>query len=238
MMKSSRKSSENKLAKPLSIPLTKSMKPTITRKKPSPLISNPHPENPQILYLHPSLYQKPCTYGMGTFTKDPIPSNTIILREKIHNIPDKKNEEYRYKLIKYLLTFQKNDFLKMVPLQIEPHIDLNYSELRKNHQKHLPDLTEDEMKLYYLKIKHNIFGFGNNPGILFYGTRMNHSCHPNVTYFKFRNYMIFKTTRPVSMDSEILDSYIDSSLPRDERQSILKQRYGFQCGCEKCISGG
>jgi SET domain-containing protein len=177
------------------------------------------------------LYQKKCAYGMGTFTKEFIPANTIILEEKIHNIPDAKDGEYWYKLIKHLLKTQKQKFLDLTPHTAH---DFDYETLRENHAKHLPELSKDEMILYYLKIKHNIFGFGDHPGILFYGTRINHSCNPNVTYYKRKDHMVFKTTRDIPAESEIFDSYIDNTLPRNQRRSILQDRYMFFCECEKC----
>lgn len=42
--------------------------------------------------------------------------------------------------------------------------------------------------------------------------------------------------RDIAAGEEVLTSYIDLALPVAERQSELKERYGFECKCEECIS--
>jgi hypothetical protein len=40
--------------------------------------------------------------------------------------------------------------------------------------------------------------------------------------------------RTIEKGEEVLTSYIDVALPREERKRDLKERYKFECGCEGC----
>jgi hypothetical protein len=196
------------------------------------------PGKSKLQYVHPSLYQKQNDYGLGTYTKSFIPENTIIIKEKPHNLTHITNEDPHYiiLLIKHLLKNNPKEFLSIVPTNIDDQIreSVNYDTIKEGHQTHLPELSEDDMKLYYTKYRRNAFKFGNNPGFLFYGTRLNHSCEPNVSYYPSNEVMIFKTKRDIHPEEEIFDSYINYNQPKMVRQSDLKRRYGFDCGCTKC----
>ena len=189
-------------------------------------------------YTHPSLYQKQNDYGLGTYTKSFIPENTVIIKEKPHNLTHVTNNDPHYiiQLIKHLLKNNPKEFLSIVQKNIDDHIreSVNYDTIKEGHLEHLPELSEDEIKLYYTKYRRNAFKFGDNPGFLFYGTRLNHSCEPNVSYYPSNEVMIFKTKRDIHPEEEILDSYINYNQPKMVRQSELKRRYGFDCGCTKC----
>jgi len=198
---------------------------------------------PYLAYVHPHIYQKKGKYGIGTYARKAIPADTIIIQELPQNIPDTNDDDYRFKLIKHLLEddITRREFLQMVPTKLDDTMDIG-RDLSAGHAKYLPDLTDDEMKLYFLKIRRNAFSFENHPSLLFYSTRMNHSCNANVRYYKDtvsgdsnKECMTFKTRRPIEANEEIFDSYIDSTLPKSERQNALKIRYGFDCACDKCV---
>jgi SET domain-containing protein len=46
--------------------------------------------------------------------------------------------------------------------------------------------------------------------------------------------MVFETKRDIQAGEELFDSYITCNIPREERQKILKERYGFDCACSRC----
>ena len=176
---------------------------------------------------------------MGTFATKRIPTNTVLLKEKPHALDEPRSSEYIYKLIRRLLDNPdtKPKLESLVPLKIdpsdEPHIP-PYSEMEEGHRKYLSDLTPDQMRLMHAKIMRNWFSLGDRAGILFTGTRMNHSCDPNVRYSMDGDHMVFRTARPIQKNEEIFDSYINGQLPYDERQRELQRRYGFRCACDKC----
>jgi hypothetical protein len=188
------------------------------------------------LITHPYIYQKKGDYGMGTYANHNIPVGTIIIKEKINNISDSNDNDYSFKLIQHLLQHKKEDFLSMVPDQLDETVDIDYNTIRDRHKKYLPELTEDQAKHYFAKYKRNAFSFDGQPGILFYATRMNHSCDPHTSYYKDGDHMAFKTIRPIKKGDEIYDSYINyKTTAKPERQEMLKTRYGFTCNCEKCL---
>ncbi|EER13369.1 hypothetical protein, conserved [Perkinsus marinus ATCC 50983] len=63
----------------------------------------------------------------------------------------------------------------------------------------------------------------------------NHSCSPNAeASFGGSRCLRVKSLRPVHAGEEVFQSYIDENLPLVERQSKLRQAYGFACRCGKC----
>jgi len=189
-------------------------------------------------YIHPALYQKQGDYGMSTFSRENIPTGTIIIREKINNIRTmtKDSTEYPFALIAQLLKTNNAKFTNLVPSTLDNTTTIDYETFRERHLKYLPSLTKEEATLQFMKYKRNAFSFNMNPGILFYATKLNHSCNPHVKYYPSENnIMVFETIRPINANDEVFDSYISSNLTREERQTTLMNRYGFECKCEKCI---
>jgi SET domain-containing protein len=80
----------------------------------------------------------------------------------------------------------------------------------------------------------NWFTYDDKAVILFYGTKLNHSCNPNIKYMKEGNVMVFRTKRPIQPGEELFDSYINCQMCKADRQSKLKRCYGFDCQCDKC----
>ncbi|BGP19589.1 hypothetical protein JCM10213_009318 [Rhodosporidiobolus nylandii] len=69
----------------------------------------------------------------------------------------------------------------------------------------------------------------------------NHSCRPNavVVFPSFPSpsqpkHMAVVALREIKPGEEILTSYVDIALPRDERRKELRERYKFDCVCEEC----
>ena len=207
-----------------------------------------NPIEANLLYRHRHIVQRRGPYGMGSYASKFIPEGTIIIREKPYvldvNLEDSVLSlgtsylQDRCRHIKQLLSDHttSHKFIDMVPTEIDiedPHV-ISYESIRNYHQTYLPDLTRYEMILYYMKHKRNAFQFGDQCGILFYSTRMNHSCNPNVSYYKKDDHMIFQTKRDIPANTEIFGSYINPNLSTDERQRVLLERYGFVCACDKC----
>lgn len=187
------------------------------------------------LYLYKTIYQKKCQYGIGTFTKKFIPKDTIVLKEKPFYLKEEKNDFYPFKLIKKILKEKKKDFLNLVPDKIDKYATFDEELLNEAHKKYFQNIDKELLRLYYLKYKRNAFGFEGNPGILFYATKMNHSCSPNVKYYRSGNKMIFKTTRDIQANEELFDSYIPTFYSKEERKKLLLNRYGFECNCNNCM---
>ena len=148
----------------------------------------------------------------------------------------KDSTEYPFALIAQLLKTNNAKFTNLVPSTLDNTTTIDYETFRERHLKYLPSLTKEEATLQFMKYKRNAFSFNMNPGILFYATKLNHSCNPHVKYYPSENnIMIFETIRPINANDEVFDSYISSNLTREERQTTLMNRYGFECKCEKCM---
>jgi hypothetical protein len=68
------------------------------------------------------------------------------------------------------------------------------------------------------------------------GSLFNHSCVPNVDVsFPRNNHEIeFRAMRDIKKHEHLCVSYIDSTLPYQERQRRLEMGYGFRCMCDAC----
>ena len=189
-----------------------------------------------LIFTHPHIIQKPNAFGIGTYARKPIPKGTILIKERPHNVTaiTRDDPNYIFTLIKHLLSHSLAKFISLAPLKLDDVPRYKYQDIQSMHKKHLPHLTEHDALLYYTKYKRNAFRFGDNPGILFYATRLNHSCSPNVSYMKNNDHIVFTTTRDLVTNDEIFDSYINPNMSTPERKNLLYNRYGFHCGCEKC----
>lgn len=66
---------------------------------------------------------------------------------------------------------------------------------------------------------------------------INHSCEPNVVALSNSvncEVSVVCCTSKIHKGEELCLSYIDESLPTQERQKILREQYLFQCKCVKC----
>ena len=196
--------------------------------------------------------------GYGFEAVDNIPMNTILIKETplidINNIEIYDDSILQmfsiiYKVMKN--TDTKDKFLKLVPDKLTDNkLIISYELLIKyinklpetNFKKYFISLSKHDLLLYCLKYTRNAFNFTiykNNikfrtPVILTKGTIFNHSCVPNVIFFKKGHQMYFITTRDVNKGEELCDSYIDIKLNKSERQKLLFDQYGFKCQCNRC----
>ncbi|KAK9266581.1 hypothetical protein L1049_021646 [Liquidambar formosana] len=66
----------------------------------------------------------------------------------------------------------------------------------------------------------------------------NHDCDPNVHIIWIENANArLKALRDIEAGEELRICYIDASMDRDARQTLLCEGFGFQCCCLRCLSG-
>jgi len=197
-------------------------------------------------YVHPALHIERNPYGLGVYTKEDIPENTVILRKTVFSVDTNtpNYSEFCIQLIKEALrSSHKNEFLTFVPNSLDETTDIyDYDDIRNYHLKYLPELDKDTMLLYYYKITRNVFRYKEQAAAVFgFGTRFNHGCEFNATYeidetIKPKNVMVFTTIRDIAAGEEIFIPYIDINEyeTKEDRLAHLKQNYGFDCGCPLC----
>mmetsp|Transcript_20926 Transcript_20926/g.30821 ORF Transcript_20926/g.30821 Transcript_20926/m.30821 type:complete len:487 (+) Transcript_20926:95-1555(+) len=90
--------------------------------------------------------------------------------------------------------------------------------------------------------------YGRVLGLYPLAAMINHSCAPNAVrvYSCGNNFtggsesdsnelMIVHASQPIREGEEIVWSYVPTSRPQPERRSALKQRFGFDCLCPRCV---
>jgi bacterioferritin-associated ferredoxin len=81
----------------------------------------------------------------------------------------------------------------------------------------------------------NAFELNGKPSLLFTGLLLNHSCLPNVIFGLKNKEMVFVAVKNINKGDEICDNYIDITLSKFDRMSQLREQYGFDCQCSRCI---
>lgn len=73
-------------------------------------------------------------------------------------------------------------------------------------------------------------------GVFLIGSRFNSSCTPNVNVFwNFDSEdMEFRVMRDVTVDEELCIAYCNILKTRQERRTVLKERWAFDCHCVGC----
>ncbi|KAG9133732.1 hypothetical protein Leryth_018432 [Lithospermum erythrorhizon] len=65
----------------------------------------------------------------------------------------------------------------------------------------------------------------------------NHDCDPNAHILWIENTSArLKALRDIQAGEELTICYIDASMDRDARQTILYEGFGFRCNCLRCSS--
>ena len=65
----------------------------------------------------------------------------------------------------------------------------------------------------------------------------NHDCNPNAASRIGESGAVeLETLREIKSGDEITISYVDPSLPYEERRKTLLDHYGFDCKCMKCVT--
>ena len=103
-----------------------------------------------------------------------------------------------------------------------------------------PFQNENIKKVILVKVC-NAHGFNYNTGssaaLYFYGSKMNHSCKPNIVYTSQRladGRGSFIAKENVQPGDELFISYIDTFLSTPMRQKKLMEGYAFKCSCDLC----
>lgn len=188
--------------------------------------------------------------GYGFFSNENIPRNTILIKEKPSFYIQENEQIYSevFQLLYNVLTSKDKDllfkFFKLLPKSLQNYrvdkekILIEFEKIKKLNIEMYNFLSQnytlDEIYLYCAKYMCNAFEFNNKPVILLTGSMLNHSCLPNVVFGKKNKMMYFQAIRDIKKNEEILDNYIDITLPQIDRQIYLKNQYGFDCDCTRC----
>ena len=76
--------------------------------------------------------------------------------------------------------------------------------------------------------------FGRGEATYPQGALMNHSCVPTVFMIYNGKHQDVYSLIDISINQELLHTYIDQMAPREERQQVLLERYNFTCDCIRC----
>lgn len=202
-------------------------------------------------FIHPDIQKQSIKdKGTGFIAKRSIPARTVIIRElPAFKIPDdEKIVCDMLQLLYYIFTCPDRDkwkaFKKLHPEsldsykidwgEIHPRLD-KLAKVYPEKARYLKNLDRDKLRLACAKYCCNAFNFnGGKPAIFFEGTRLNHSCLPNVVFGKVGDYMVFETVRNIKQGEELCDNYIPILRCRSDRIRKLKSQYGFLCNCVRC----
>ena len=68
-----------------------------------------------------------------------------------------------------------------------------------------------------------------------YGSKVEHSCSPNVSYSSSTGYLIYRAIRRIEIGERISFSYIDLKETAAKRREILLETKDFVCSCDLCL---
>lgn len=190
--------------------------------------------------------------GRGFVALTNIPTGTIILREKpafVLSINDNVVSDI-FEILHQIFTCgnQKkiNHFLSMSPKTHQDFIhyqekillELKKLKIQSNriYQFFKKKFSDDDILLFCAKYMSNAFEYGDSIAILFNGRIFNHSCLPNIVFYRCNDEMCFITVRDICKGEELLDSYVNITHDKKTRQSRLWNQYRFHCNCQRCLS--
>ncbi|KAF2089951.1 SET domain-containing protein [Saccharata proteae CBS 121410] len=113
----------------------------------------------------------------------------------------------------------------------------------------LEHATRETCFLLSTRDSHNSFGIRSldDDGAEFFGygiwasaSYFNHSCSPNVRKKRVGRQWYFRASRDIGLGEELCITYLsgeERALPTKERREMLKNAWGFRCGCAKCRAG-
>ena len=190
--------------------------------------------------------------GIGCVTTREIKKGTLVLREypqllapedddsvtdkeqaesiieAFLEMPDVEQERY-LQLHNMYLEFDDNDVLKKWTEGMKQRA---LSLFQRTDNMTFPNITSNKAFEVWAIYTTNFF----HNGVCIKMSRFNHCCRPNATYFwNFdTNTRDLRTLRKIKELEEITLTYIDTTETREGRQSLLKDRYNFDCNCEGC----
>ena len=75
-----------------------------------------------------------------------------------------------------------------------------------------------------------------HPDVIFYITKMPHSCDPNFTIVFDGVYTHMQSLKTIEKGKILTISFIDENQNKEMRQKQLFERWGFVCQCKKCMN--
>jgi hypothetical protein len=156
-------------------------------------------------------------------------------------------------------------FMALYPKKITPKIKMDSKMLATELDKvkttnktmynyFVSNFTESELVLYCMKYMCNAFCYNELPApkesvvglacgakqplpaFLFVGRLLNHSCMPNTVFNQVGDKMVFISVRAIEKGEEITDNYVPIIDPYHVRQKRLREQYGFECCCTRCLT--
>jgi len=158
----------------------------------------------------------------GDTAKETLPDGRIVQFHDLQsNIPEVKADKELYTVFKKVQKVLTEMMKEKCPSE-EDLMEL-YGKIVVNcHQPYIDD------KASYL-------------GIFLNGSKVDHSCEPNAFWeLDEKNTMVFKTTKEINGGFDAIRiSYLTGSnlrLSKKERHVMLRQRFLFECTCNKCLN--
>jgi hypothetical protein len=153
--------------------------------------------------------------------------------------------------LKYKDTPSWNQVLYLQPGIFDDEIDLP-SEIKQIVPFLMQNLPEElrsfvECTAYPFLSRHlsNSFGIwelpispdSENLGSAMYpsASYFNHSCDPNIAKVRCGRAVLFVTSKEISKGEELCISYGHTERQVEERQQVLRDWWGFNCNCHRCI---
>ncbi|KAJ5503599.1 hypothetical protein N7463_006473 [Penicillium fimorum] len=166
--------------------------------------------------------------GLGVFAKTNIPRGTRVISENALLEIDIKTVTLNsiVPAFEHLPPSQQKSYLELYGYAGELFKHFVEYETGKSWQE-LPEVHRKVLAIYAA----NAFGY-----VFFLGSRINHSCIPNVNfaYNPILREEVFHVIRDIVAGEELTVMYIDgTNLTQGQRQNELS-RYGFQCTCPAC----
>ena len=186
--------------------------------------------------------------------KNNIKKNTVIIKDiPIYNLFGEKNINKTIQMIYVLLKNNKfdNNIIELYPRTNDIKIQnknnnniYNFNLIKciklfpdEKIKKYLLKHDIDVLYQYYYKYLFNVFDMSGSPVVLFTGSKINHSCDPNIYFIEEYSVMKFITLRNIKKGEEIFFSYLRNSKidmnNKNERQKYLLNHYNFICKCSK-----
>jgi SET domain-containing protein len=103
----------------------------------------------------------------------------------------------------------------------------------KKIRKYLLMIDNNTIYFYYFKILYNAFDMNGYSAILPIGSKMNHSCKPNVYFYQKNNMMYFEALIDIKSGDELCYSYLRNYkfINQKDKQTYLFNHYNFYCKC-------
>ena len=182
---------------------------------------------------------------LGCYGKNTIPLGTVILQEDPISSVFDLSSNMMWDLTKKLLI--SNQHTKIMSLCSIPVKNATLQkEMAVAFAKENNMLIGNVSKTYHIVCR-NAYFISNfitfhRRGLALYDciSKFNHSCNPNCVLVFDNNTGLIVTIRDIEIGEELTVSYYllaSYPIPADERQSLLKKHYDFNCKCQNCKVG-